>query len=408
MIFDSIEAPIPALRQDVDLIPFEENGEQLVILRDPSGYGSEMLVFKPEVWGLLSLFDGFTSVKDIQQEIFKSTMVGITAEQILEIIRTLDQHFFLQSDRFARHRREEDERFTNETVRHCVHAGASYPEEPDELKAFMDGLFLRDQTEIPDKAPIGVICPHIDLRVGPSVYVPAFKALKKADFDTVIVLGTSHYSNDDLFILSHKQYRTELGALETDLELYNAFHEATGGQFTKIDTAHRQEHSIEFPVLFLNHLYDSGVKVLPILATSLESCIQENEQPMTVEKYRAFIEGMNKAVAKLGRKVAYVLSIDWSHIGIKFGDEEPAVNMLSNVRQSDYAQIEALERVDWEAFHSMLHANLNETKIDGYACISAFFDLVNPASGKLFKYEQWHEEERDSAVTYASMGFYKD
>ena len=128
----------------------------------------------------------------------------------------------------------------------------------------------------------------------------------------------------------------------------------------------------------------------------------------TVEKYRAFIEGMNKAVAKLGRKVAYVLSIDWSHIGIKFGDEEPAVNMLSNVRQSDYAQIEALERVDWEAFHSMLHANLNETKIDGYACISAFFDLVNPASGKLFKYEQWHEEERDSAVTYASMGFYKD
>lgn len=407
-MFESLEVPIPPLREDLDILPYEDNGTQLLVMRDPAGYGTEMLVFKPEAWALFSLFDGKQTISELQREIFKGTEVHVDAEQILGIVTMLDDYYFLDSERFDNYRKDEDEKYINADVRPAVHAGLSYPDTSEELKALLDDLMESDKSDLPAQEPVGIITPHIDLRIGPNVYVPPFRHLAASGgFDTVIILGTSHYAPDGLFILSRKHIDTPMGLLQCDTELVDAIHEETGHVFTKNDIAHKQEHSIEFPAVFIKHLFDERVKVLPVLVTSFEDSLQSGEAPSTLPKYRTFIDGLTKTLDALGRKALYVLSVDWSHIGLKFGDDEPASTLLPATELSDKKQLAALERGDYEKFRSLLVENGNGTKIDGFSCITTFFDLVSPSGGKLLIYDYWHEEERQSAVTYAGMSFFK-
>jgi len=408
MAFNSVTEPIPPLRSDLELMPYEENGEQLLILRDPSGYGSEMIVFKPEAWALFSLFNGTQTISELQREIFRSTEVHVDAAQILDIVRMLDEYCFLDSPHFRRTKQEHDEQFTTAEVRPYVHAGYSYPEDPGELTAFLDDLFSSDDQPLPDDPPVGIIAPHIELRIGPDVYVTPFRHLaSRGDIDTVVVLGTSHYSSEDLVIASRKHIQTPLGVIPADVEFIDTFHEQTGHSFTKNDIAHRQEHSIEFPAVFLRYLFGESVRIAPLLVSSLEECILQGKPPAEHEKFNTFVDGIRNTIESLNRKTAFVLSVDWSHVGRKFGDEKPASELLQATEKSDKLQLEALERGDYERFRALLTATRNETKIDGFSCISAFFGIAQPTAGKLHKYRQWHEEERESGVTFAGMSFFK-
>jgi MEMO1 family protein len=407
-MFDEVDIPIPPLRQDLEILPYEDDGKQLLVMRDPAGYGTEMVVFKPEAWALFSLFDGKQTISELQREIFKGTEVHVDADQILDIVKMLDDYYFLQSERFEEHRMIEDEKFLSAELRPAVHAGVSYPETSEELKSLLDDLMESDTSDLPDEAPVAILTPHIDLRIGPNVYVAPFRHLAATNgFDTIVILGTSHYSHEGMFLLSRKHIDTPMGVLQCDTELVDAIHEETGHVFTKSDIAHKQEHSIEFPALFIKHAFDENIKVLPVLVTSFDDSLTSGEPPSSFPNYQTFIDGLRTSLDALNRKALYVLSVDWSHIGLKFGDEEPAETLLPATEESDQKQLAALERGDYKEFRALLVENGNETKIDGYSCITTFFDLVSPSRAHLFEYDRWHEEERQSAVTFAGMSFFK-
>lgn len=408
-IFNSLSEPIPQLRQDLELLPIQEDGEELLVLRDPSGYSDEMLVFRPAALALLQFFDGRKSINSLMDEIQAETGVRIDGAQVLDIVQSLDRYYFLSNTRSQVRQEEIDAAWQRQETRPAVHAGVSYPDEPEALSDFMHELFDADSGDSDGKSLLGVITPHIDLQIGPQVYVPAFRRLEQQDVDTVVILGTSHYSYEDLFILTEKDFVTPLGTMPTDREFVRMLRKESGDRFTHRDVAHRQEHSIEFPVVFLQHVFGNArIRVVPILCTSFEEFLVEGTRASADEKYDAFQKAFRTTVEKLGRKVTFVLSVDWSHIGRKFGDDYDAADRLDEVRASDHAQFSALEAGDYDAFFRLLRETRNASKIDGFACITTFFDLVAPRRGVLLDYQQWHEEERASAVSFASMAFYSD
>ncbi|MBE0645607.1 MAG: AmmeMemoRadiSam system protein B [Bacteroidetes bacterium] len=408
-VFSSMTEPIPSLRHDLELLPIQEDGEDLLLLRDPAGYAEEMLVFRPAAMALLQFFDGSRSISALLDAIQEETGVRIDGEQILSIVQSLDRFCFLSNERSRERQGEKDAAWQAQENRPAAHAGASYPDDPEELADFLQELFDADSSAVGDGTLLGVITPHIDLQIGPQVYVPAFRQLEHADVDTVVILGTSHYSYEDLFILTEKDFVTPLGTLPTDREFVRMLRAESGDLFTHRDVAHRQEHSIEFPVVFLQHLFgNSRVRIVPILCTSFEEFLVEGTRALADEKYAAFLKAFRSTVQKLGRKVTFVLSVDWSHIGRKFGDDFDAADLLDDVRESDHAQFTALEACDYDQFFHLLRESKNASKIDGFACITTFFDLVKPRRGVLLDYQQWHEEERASAVSFASMAFFSD
>ncbi len=406
-LFSSLDEPVPRLRSDLDIQMIREDGEDLLLMRDSLGYSEEMLLFRPQAWALLSLFDGVRSISMLQQEIFEATKTHVDSDQLVDIVRALDKYLFLENTRYSEAKARVDGAFLAGSIRPAAHAGSSYPDDPEELRAFFSALFDANEDDESGAAPIGILTPHIDLKIGPDVYVPAFRKLKSTGVDTIVILGTSHYSDEDLFIMSSKDYQTPLGTLLTDKEFVEILREKSGGIFSKDDIAHRVEHSIEFPVLFLQHLFgNDGPRIVPILVTSFEEFLIEGRAPASDARYTAFLKAFHETMAELNRKVAFVLSVDWSHVGRKFGDAVDASEVLEAVRLSDMEQLRALERCDYPAFHEMLRAGLNATHIDGFSCITTFFDLTSPGRGELLDYKQWHEEERSSAVSFASMAFY--
>lgn len=399
--------PVAPLRRDIDLIPFGKNSEEHILMRDPSGYSERVLMLHPASLLIIEQFDGSSSARQIAER-FRTAGIDLPIEKILEFVSQLEQAYFLESPFFIAHRDTLDAEYIRNPIRECAFAGYSYPDDPEELRAFMGKLFKKDDTVVQPGTLAGVIAPHIDLQVGPEVYVPAFKYLEEAEFDTVIILGVSHYSSEDLFIMTYKDLDTPLGLLHSDKEFIDLLHHHSGRSFTTSDVAYRQEHSIEFPAVFLREVFGESKRVVPILVSSFEEFLRNGTRPSSSERYRMFVEAFRKTVLESGRRIVFLLSVDWSHIGHKFGDERAASELLPIIRHTDSEQIRALERADYDALYDLLFATQNSSRIDGFACISTFFDLAAPKRGALLKYEQWHEVERKSGVTFASMAFFTE
>ena len=403
---DILRKAIPALRSDLEAIPWRQGGEDLIVLRDPSGYSKEMLHLSPQAWALIVLFDGTMPALAVSEVIEREVRIRVPAQQIVEMAAVLDTALFLDSPAFAKARAANDACFMDLQIRPAAHAGQSYSADPAELSDFFSRLLPREGSGIRGNPPSGILVPHIDLKIGPDVYAPAFERMRRYIPETVVILGTSHYSNEDLFILTEKNFETPFGVLPADVEFVRQLRRASGDSFTHRDVAHRQEHSIEFPVLFLQHLYGSRApRIVAVLCTSFDHYLAGGG-PRSDERYRIFIDAFRETIDTLGREVSYVVSVDWSHVGRKFGDGADAAALLPSVRLSDRALLEAVQRVDHAAFTSLLAETGNATRLDGYSCISTFFDLALPRRAELLAYDAWHEEERASAVTYASMAFY--
>jgi MEMO1 family protein len=399
---------VAPLRDEIEFHPIEEDGQSMVLLRDPLGYAAEMLAFPIEALALMAYLDGESSIDDIRRGVAKAVHGTVDPAQIRAVVDALDEHLFLDSPAFHAARRRRDNDWLLSDTRPAAHAGSSYPADAAALRSMLEALFAADDAAPLPGVTAGVIAPHIDLGIGPQVYVPAFRQLMAAEFDTVVILGTSHYSGEDLFILTGKDYETPLGRARTDRDFLAALREASGDLFTHNDTAHRPEHSIEFPVLFLQHLFGADVRILPVLCTSFEAFLAGGVHAGSSDRYAAFLRGFRDAQQRTGRRCTFVLSVDWSHVGRKFGDEEDAAALLEDVRRSDHAHFEALARCDYDRFHELLQTTQNGTRIDGFSCITTFFNLARPVRGALLRYEQWHEEERASAVSFASMAFFHE
>ncbi len=90
--------------------------------------------------------------------------------------------------------------------------------------------------------------------------------LKDKKFDTVILIGPSHYSYFEGFALAYyKSFLTPFGEVEIDIEFSNILTEKGKGLFEFLKNAHLREHSLEVQLPFLQTVLEKGFKIVPIL-----------------------------------------------------------------------------------------------------------------------------------------------
>ena len=98
-----------------------------------------------------------------------------------------------------------------QSVREPAVAGLFYPKDPVQLSLMIDRLLAAAPTE-----PIGelkaIVCPHAGYEFSGPVAAYSFKNLIGRRFDTVIILGPSHYALfDGASVPAVDAYRTPLG-----------------------------------------------------------------------------------------------------------------------------------------------------------------------------------------------------
>lgn len=402
-----IDYPVPPLRRDITVLSMEEGGEMLTVLYDRAGYAEEPMTLYASVMPILEMADGIASVRELAASISTQTGEALSAESLLEFFSAVETAGFLDSPAFRARKEQKDREFFLSPVREAACAGSSYADDAAGLTAFLDTVMQSAENFPVAGNARAIVAPHIDLRVGAETYAPAYRALRDSEADLFVIFGTSHYGWQDLFLLTEKNFRTPLGMVQTDTALIQDIRKRLPFELSNDDLAHRDEHSIEFQLLFLQHLFrDRPFTVLPILVTSFHSFVEKKMYPTNSGKFRHFIDALRQSIDASGRKAAFIASADMAHVGKKFGDDFPAESLLETLAREDADILKNAAAVDTSEFFSGIAGVGDCRRICGLPPVYSMLEAVRPRRGEVLDYRQWHERETESAVTYASLAYF--
>jgi AmmeMemoRadiSam system protein B len=315
---------LPALRRDLDVMPSPVPDRPGLLIRDPMRYSDAVLVVPTPLASCLSLFNGGTEVAEAKAALVRAAgdvRAGAIVDHLLE---ALSAAAFLQDDAYAARRAEKERAFAESPVRAPAHAGSAYPEEGEALERTLAGYMSGAGAPAQDGL-IGIAAPHVSPEGGWRSYAAGYAALAPALRDrTFVILGTSHYGAPETFGLTAKPFRTPAGDAQADPELVAELRDRGGAAARSEDYCHAVEHSIEFQVVFLQHLFGPGVHVLPILCGPFARATLGEGLPEDDPGVSAFLEALRGVARREGSRLFFVLGVDMAHIGRRYGDPHPA------------------------------------------------------------------------------------
>ena len=156
-------------------------------------------------------------------------------------------------------------------------------------------------------------------------YAAAYRALPKDVGErTFVILGTSHYGAPDRFGLTKKPFVTPFGATVTDARLVDRLARAAGAAAHVEDYCHAVEHSIEFQVVFLQHLFGPRIRILPVLCGAFVAGPDAGQAPEAHPGVARFLDALGELAAREAERLFFVLGVDMAHVGRRYGDPLPA------------------------------------------------------------------------------------
>lgn len=158
-------------------------------------------------------------------------------------------------------------------IREPAVAGIWYPADFEKLQQEING-FLNNVPFVEIKGRVfGLIVPHAGIKFSGQVASFAYKILEKQKINTAIIIGPSHFKYfKGAAVYNKGTFKTPLGLVEID--------ELLAEKISKKDPiikanllAHREEHSIEVQIPFLQKVV-KNIKIVPILIgdKSLDTC----------------------------------------------------------------------------------------------------------------------------------------
>jgi hypothetical protein len=204
--------------------------------------------------------------------------------------------------------------------------------------------------------------------------------------DIAVILGPNHTGyGSALALMNDGVWRTPLGDVEIDVETANQIVQKAG--VVDVDeAAHRFEHSIEVQLPFLQYLYGSEFRFVPV-------CFQLQDLSFAVEVGKALTNVL------AGKNAVVIASSDMTHY-------EPQRTAAAK----DMAALKAVEAMDEKQFYSIIETQ-NAT-VCGYGPIAT---VITAAKGlgakeaKLLCYKSSGDITGDysGVVGYAAVSFKK-
>lgn len=280
-------------------------------------------------------------------------------------------------------------------IRRPTQAGAFYEGDAESLKRQIEECFLNalGPGKIPEVAKtslknvVGLICPHAGYMFsGPVAAHAYYRLASDGKPDIAVIFGPNHTGyGSALAVMNEGFWRTPLGDVEIDGETANKI--VKESRIIDVDdSAHRFEHSIEVQIPFLQYLYGSEFKIVPICFLM---------QDLTSAKE------VGKAVAKVlvGKNAVVIASSDMTHY-------EPQERAAKKDKQA----LEAVGAMDEDKFYSVIE--LQRVSACGYGSIVALISAAKSLGvkeAKLLSYKTSGDVIGDysSVVGYAAVCFTK-
>lgn len=186
-------------------------------------------------------------------------------------------------------------------VREPAVSGMFYPDNPDALRKDVNAYLEFAFVPALDGEIIGIVSPHAGYVYSGQVAAYAYKVIAGKQYDTVIIIAPSHKAYfDGIALWDRGGFKTPLGTIsideETALEMVNL-----GGVIKPDKDAHRQEHSLEVQLPFLQVALDQ-FSIIPLIMGS-----------QTADICNELAQSIFEVVRGSKKKFLLVCSTDLSH-----------------------------------------------------------------------------------------------
>lgn len=280
-------------------------------------------------------------------------------------------------------------------VRQPCQAGAFYEGNARSLERQIKECFLSrlgpgklpEVASNPLRKVVGLVCPHAGYMFSGPVAAHSYYQLGvDGRPDTVFLFGPNHTGlGSGLAVMNEGFWRTPLGDVEIDHDAADRL--VKEAKIIDIDeSAHTLEHSIEVQLPFLQYLYGSDFKIVPV-------CFLMQDLPSAKE--------IGEAVAKVATKTNAVIiaSSDMTHYEAQ-----------QSAERKDRKALEAVQALDEARFYSIVETN--HITACGYGPIAALMvaaKALGVKEAKLLCYNTSGDIIGDysSVVGYAAVCFRK-
>jgi AmmeMemoRadiSam system protein B len=405
---------LPRLRTNLDFMASPLEDKPGLVIRDPFRFSDATLIVPPALAGCLELFDGEHNGLDLRAYLVRLTGDLDTGDLETHLLDALSGAGFLEDENFERRKDEAERAFAAAPLREPAHAGTGYPGEPLQLAETLQGYMAGEAGAVAAIHPardrvLAIAAPHVSPFGGIDAYRAAYSALSPADADrTFVILGTSHYGHPDRLGLTRKPFLTPFGEAITDTALVDELARSAGAAAAMEDYCHAIEHSIEFQVVFLQHLFGPRIRILPVLCGSYARSLGLGGLPEDDDGVRRIFGALGELAAREGQRLLWVLGVDMAHMGRRYGDPFTATahkEEMEDVERKDRARIARVEFGDATGFWELVRENQDDLKWCGSAPIYTFLKAAPGARGSLLRYQQWNIDD-ESVVSFAAMRFH--
>jgi AmmeMemoRadiSam system protein B len=388
----------PRLRP-LQIVPMVHQGQPSLLLRDPLHVNERMVVVPQQLGAALALMDGTRDLNELRAALMIRAGLRLSNGELQQIINQLDQALLLHNERFLEACETALMRYRQAAYRHPASAGASYPSDPDQLAATLDG-YLDGVPKAEGFRGRGLISPHIDYARGGAVYAQVWQRMTDMarEAEIAVILGTDHNGGEGMLTLTRQNYATPYSLLPTATDVVDAVAEAIGPDLAFEEELHHiGEHSIELAAVWLHHVRErQPLELVPILCGSFQHFISTPFEPGADPTLTRALEALTGALN--GRTALIVAAGDLAHVGPAFGDPIP-VDFAGRARlmAADDALIETICTGDAEAFYRQIEAENDRRNVCGLAPIYLTMRLLGETSGERAGYDRCPADQNGSS-----------
>jgi AmmeMemoRadiSam system protein B len=266
-------------------------------------------------------------------------------------------------------------------------SGMFYPDNPGVLQQDIN-IYL-ESAVMPNLEGdvIGIISPHAGYVYSGPVAAYSYKAIAGREYDTVIIIAPSHTAYFDGVALWDKGgFKTPLGEINVDEEIALRMVDL-GGVIQPNRDAHRQEHSLEVQLPFLQVVLN-GFSVVPLIMGT-----------QTADMCNELSQSIYEVVHRSKKKFLIVCSTDLSH----YYSYEKAVKL-------DKGIIEQIEGFNISGVIDIIEQGKAEACGAGPLIATMLLsEKLGASQGKVLKYANSGDVsgDRNRVVGYLSAALYR-
>jgi len=242
---------------------------------------------------------------------------------------------------------------------------------------------------------IGLVVPHAGYVYSGPVAAHSYSALAADGWPaSFVVLGPNHHGQGAPLALTDHDWQTPLGVAAIDKDLH---HSLAKPPLEEDIVAHRDEHSIEVQLPFLQQLSEA-VRFVPI-------CMAFQEYELAAEV------GELVAQTVKGKDVLLIASSDFTHVGSQYFQLAPqGVTAPAFAKGQDAKAIEPILALDPKRFAAKVAQD--DISMCGYGPVTAMLTAakrLGATKATLLKYATSSDVSRDTkmAVGYGAIAVYR-